>query len=53
MIGSRALMISMGAPFQIQLNEKELEELSYNPVKIARKEFDAGVIPLTVKRPLP
>ncbi|HLD42828.1 MAG TPA: DNA-directed RNA polymerase subunit K [Candidatus Nanoarchaeia archaeon] len=53
MIGSRALMISMGAPFCIPLGEKDLEELSYDPVKIAKKEFEAGVIPLTVKRPLP
>ena len=53
MIGSRALMISMGAPFRVPLSEKDLEGLSYDPVRIAKKEFEAGVIPLTVKRPLP
>lgn len=53
MIGSRALQISMGAPFLVKLSETELEELHYNPIEIAKKEFDAGVIPLAVKRPLP
>lgn len=53
MIGSRALQIAMGAPFLIKLDESDLEELNYNPLEIAKLEFDAGVIPLTIKRPLP
>ena len=53
MVGSRALQLSMGAPFLLKLTEKELEQLKYNPIRIALKEFDAGVIPITVKRPLP
>lgn len=53
MIGARALQISMGAPFLIKLDEKDLESLKYNPLAIAKKEFEAGVIPLTVKRPFP
>ena len=50
LIGSRALQISQGAPLLLKLSEKELEELKYNPVNIARKEFEAGVIPIGVKR---
>jgi DNA-directed RNA polymerase subunit K len=50
LIGSRALQISMGAPFLIKLNPKQLEELSYNPIEIAKLEFDQGVLPITVKR---
>jgi DNA-directed RNA polymerase subunit K len=50
LIGSRALQISMGAPFLIKLNPKQLEELSYNPIEIAKLEFDEGVLPITVKR---
>lgn len=53
MIGSRALQISMGAPFLVKLSEKELEALSYNPVEIAKIEFDKGIIPITIKRPFP
>ena len=53
MIGSRALQISMGAPFLIKLTKEQLEELRYNPVRIAELEFKKGVLPITVKRPLP
>ena len=52
-LGARALQISMGAPFLIKLNEKDLKEINFNPVEIAKKEFAEGVIPITVKRPYP
>lgn len=51
MIGARALQLSMGAPFMIKLSKKELEEMKFNPIKIATKEFDEGVLPINVKRP--
>nr|MCK4929909.1 DNA-directed RNA polymerase subunit K [Nanoarchaeota archaeon] len=53
LIGSRALQISMGAPFLIKLTPKQLKELDYNPVEIAKLEFEASVLPITVKRMLP
>jgi len=53
MLGSRALQLSMGAPFLIKLGSKDLEQLKYNPVEIAKLEFKRGVIPITVRRPLP
>lgn len=53
MIGSRALQIAMGAPFLVKLKEEDLEEIQYNPLEIARLEFEQGIIPITVKRPLP
>jgi DNA-directed RNA polymerase subunit K len=53
LIGSRALQISMGAPFMIKLSPKQLEELHFNPVDIARLELEAGVLPIGVKRKLP
>jgi DNA-directed RNA polymerase subunit K len=53
MIGSRALQIGMGAPFLIKLSDKELEDINYNPVEIAKKEYEAGVLPIDVKRPMP
>jgi DNA-directed RNA polymerase subunit K/omega len=53
MIGSRALQISMGAPIMIELTTEELEKIGYNPIEIAKKEFESDLIPLTIKRPLP
>lgn len=53
MIGSRALQIAMGAPFLVKLSEKDLEDISYNPVEIAKLELEKGVLPITVKRPVP
>jgi len=52
-IGSRALQIDMGAPFIAKISAKELEEMRFNPVEIAKKEFEEGLIPITVKRTLP
>jgi DNA-directed RNA polymerase subunit K/omega len=52
-LGSRALQVSMGAPYLIKISKKRLEELKYNPLEIAKLEFEAGVIPITVIRPLP
>lgn len=47
-ISTRALQIAMGAPLLVETKSSET-----NPSDIARKEFEEGVIPLTVKRPMP
>lgn len=47
-IGARALQIAMGAPVLIEIPEHIMD-----PIEIANREFDAGVIPITVRRPLP
>lgn len=52
-IGSRALQISQGAPMLVKLTKNELEALKYNPIEIAKQEFEQGVIPIDVKRKLP
>ena len=52
-IGARALQIAMGAPFLVKITKEELEKINYDPVKIAKKEFECGVLPITIKRPLP
>ena len=51
MIGSRALQISMGAPFLLKLSTEELTAIHYNPIEIAVREFAEGILPITVKRP--
>lgn len=53
MVGVRAKQISMGAPIKIKLTKKQLEEVSYNPIEIAKLEFEAGVIPLRIVREMP
>lgn len=53
MVGSRALQLSMGAPFLVKISKKELESLKYNPVQIALYEFEKGILPITVRRPVP
>ncbi len=51
MIGSRALQLSMGAPFLVKLEKEELEKIRFDPIEIALIEFQEGVLPITVKRP--
>lgn len=53
MLGSRALQISMGAPFLVEVSEEDLEKIKYNPLEIAKLEFEKGVIPIAIKRPVP
>jgi len=53
MMGSRALQISMGAPFLVKLSEDDLKAIGFNPIEIAKKEFEKGLIPITVRRPIP
>jgi DNA-directed RNA polymerase subunit K len=43
-IGARALQIARGAPPVIKTDIKD-------PIKIAEKEFEDGVIPLNTKKP--
>lgn len=51
MIGSRALQLSMGAPFLVKLSPEDLVHIKYDPIEIALREFDEGILPITVKRP--
>ncbi len=53
MIGSRSLQVSLGAPILIKISKAKLAEIKYNPIEIAKLEFDAGVIPIVIKRPMP
>ena len=52
-IGARALQISMGAPFMVNLTDDELKKIGYNPIEIAKLEYKQGLIPISVKRPFP
>jgi len=51
MIGSRALQLSMGAPFLVKLTPDQLVKMRYDPLEVALLEYEQGVLPITVKRP--
>ncbi len=44
-IGARGLQISMGAPILMKVPEGMID-----PIDIALREFDQGLLPITVKR---
>ena len=52
-LGARALQIAMDAPLLVKIEKEELEIMRYDPIKIAERELNMGVLPITVKRPLP
>ena len=52
-IGARALQIATGAPILIKFTEEQLEAINFRPVEIAKMEFEQGLLPITIKRPLP
>ena len=52
-LGARALQISMNAPLLIKISDKDLEKINFDALKIAEIEFNSGVLPISVKRPMP
>ncbi len=52
-IGARALQLAMGAPLLLKLSEEDLEKIRYDPVQISKMEFEKGIIPISIKRPMP
>ncbi|MFA6072748.1 MAG: DNA-directed RNA polymerase subunit K [Candidatus Woesearchaeota archaeon] len=50
LIGARSLQISMGAPFLIKISEDELKKMNYNPIEIAKLEFEQDALNIDVKR---
>jgi len=53
LVGARALQIAMGAPLILELGEEDLERINYNPIEIAKMELEKGILPITIKRPMP
>jgi len=52
-LGARALQISMDAPVLLKMKEEELSELNFDPLRIAEKELEADVLPISINRPMP
>lgn len=52
-IGARGLQISMDAPLLIDVDKNELGDMNFDPLNIAEKELDSGVLPISVNKPMP
>lgn len=52
-VGARGLQISMDAPLLVDMSEEELDGVNYDPLKIAERELDSGVLPISINRPMP
>jgi DNA-directed RNA polymerase subunit K len=52
-IGARGLQISMDAPLLVDVDEKELDAMNFDPLKIAEKELDSDALPISVSKPMP
>lgn len=52
-IGARALQISMDAPLLYKFEKEDLESVNYDPLKLAERELDSGVLPISVNKPMP
>ena len=52
-LGARALQIAMNAPLLIKINDKDLEKIKFDALKIAEIELESNILPISVKKPLP
>ncbi len=52
-IGARALQLAMGAPLILKFKKDTLKKINYSTIEIAKKEYLKGIIPITIKRPMP
>ena len=52
-LGARSLQLAMDAPVLLKISDEELEEINHDVLRIAEKELESEVLPITVKRPFP
>ena len=52
-LGARALQLYMNAPLLLKVSKEELEEINFNSLKLAEKELESGILPITIKKPFP
>jgi DNA-directed RNA polymerase subunit K/omega len=50
MIGNRALQIASGAPFLMNFTPEDIKGMGYNPIEIAKTEYDKGLFKIEVRR---
>ena len=52
-LGARALQLAMNAPLLLKISEEDLQKINYDVLKIAEIELDSGVLPISIKKPIP
>ena len=52
-LGARSLQLAMDAPVLLKMSKEEEDDLNYDTLKIAERELESDILPITVKRPLP
>ena len=52
-LGARALQIAMNAPLLVKISKEDLEKVKFDALRIAEIELDSGILPISVKRPMP
>lgn len=52
-LGARALQIAMNAPLLIKIEQKDLEKIKFDALKIAEIELNSNVLPISIKKPFP
>ena len=52
-LGARALQIAMNAPLLIKIEEKDLEKIHYDSLKIAEIELNSNILPISIHKPFP
>ena len=52
-LGARALQIAMNAPLLVKISKEDLEKIKFDALRIAEIELDSGILPISVKRPMP
>ncbi len=52
-LGARGLQISMDAPLLLKMDNEAMTNLNFDPLKLAEAELNSGVLPISVKRPMP
>lgn len=52
-LGARALQIAMNAPLLVKISQEDLEKIKFDALKIAEVEFESGILPISVRKPLP
>ena len=51
-LGARSLQLAMDAPVLLKLSKEEEDELNFDSLKIAERELESDVLPITVPPPL-
>lgn len=52
-LGARALQIAMNAPLLIKIDQKDLEKIKFDALKIAEIELNSNILPISIKKPFP